>query len=382
MKKSGNDLIDIDVYGTQEQVKEYSIFHTLYKNFRDIDFNNTFFALNLYRTIPEKILNHPYKKIVISYHTEHIHYQDLYDIFYENNDKQFLLITDFFSFDIKDDEAESNFWPDNVTQIPWISWGEQLSEAEKISGVAAKPRIPNKKISSLANRHEYHKAAITAFILNNFLIEDIIISWHKGDDGKKIYYLESDYSIDENIKKYLTSEKFLQADSIKFDNFDSSLNTPKINIHWNDNNAYLNCAVNITNESTFSSLGQLNGQRSVIIPGPFITEKTLKPLLSGTAFLHVGQPFLLTKLNELGISTDFGFPDDYDNEPFEDERILKIYDSINFIMNTPLEKLYQNSYDAIVNNLDCIKSGTFYENCETHNKKNIKKIYDWTLINP
>lgn len=381
MKTSGNDLIDTDVYGTQNQVKEYSLFQTLYQEFYNIDFNDTFFALNVTETVPEKILNHPFKKIVISYHIEHIHYQLLYDIVVNNKDKHFLLISDFDSFDIKDDEAEFNFWPNNVTPIQWLSWGEQISKAKKISGIAELPKFPTKKLSSLANRHEYHKAAITAYILNNFLMEDTIISWHKWNAREEIYYLADDYSIDKKIKQQLSSKKFLETESIEFDIFDNSLNTPNINIHW-DNAAYLDCAVNITNESTFSSIGVISTDRSVAIPGPFITEKTIKPLLSGTAFLHVGQPFLLRKLNELGIDTNFGFPSDYDNEPFEDDRILKIYKSIEFIMNSTIDELYQNSYDAIVNNLDCIKNGVFYNNCKKHNNKHVDKIYEWSLINP
>ena len=381
MKTSGNALIDTDVYGTQDSVKEYSIFHTLYKNLYDIDFKNTFFALNLSETVPEKILNHPYKKIVISYHSEHIHYQILYDIVLKNKDREFLLISDFSSFEIKDDEAKSDFWPSNVTKIHWVSWGEQLFEAKKISGIADKPRMPIKKISSLTNRHEYHKAAITAFLLKKFKKKDMLISWHKWKATEKIFYLEEGYEIDERISQYLFDNNFLNTDKILIDDFNNTINSPRLNINWL-HPAFLDCAVNITNESTFQTLGQISNGVSVIIPGPYITDKTIKPLLGGTAFLHVGQPFLLKKLNELGIDINFGFPSDYDNEPFEDDRMLKIYKSIEFIMNSTIDELYQNSYEAIVNNLYCIKSGLFYKNCENHNKKNIEKIYEWRLINP
>lgn len=381
MKTSGNHLIDTNVYGTQEQVKEYSIFQKLYQEFYDVDFRDTFFTLNLSETIPEKILNNPFKKIVISYHSEHIHYQPLYDIFIENKDKKFLLVTDFSSFSIPDDEAKSSFWPDNVMHIHWLSWGEQLSEAMKIFGIAGKPRVPSKKVSSLSHRHEYHKAAVTAFLLKNFSKNDMIISWHKWKATEKIFYLEEGYEIDERISQYLFDDNFLNIDKILIDGFNTATNSPRLNVNWS-HPAFLDCAVNITNESTFQTLGQVSNRIPVVIPGPYITDKTIKPLLGGTAFLHVGQPFLLTKLNELGISTDFGFPADYDDEPFEDERILKIYGSINFIMNTSLENLYQNSYDAILSNLNCVKSGTFYKNCKNHNKKSVKKIYEWSLINP
>lgn len=381
MKKSGNDLIDIDVYGTQSQVKKYSIFQTLYQEFYNIDFNDTFFALNLTETVPEKILNHDFKKIVISYHSEHIHYQPLYDIFIENKDRKFLLISDFSSFSIFNDEAKSDFWPDNVTHVHWLSWGEQLSEAVKISGIAKNPRVPSKKISSLSNRHEFHKAAITAFLLKNQLKDDMVISWHKWKATENIFYLEESYDIDERIARYLFDESFLRTDKILVDKFDNSVNSPRQNINW-VHSALLDCAVNITNESTFQTLGQLNDNTPVVIPGPYITDKTIKPLLGGTAFLHVGQPFLLKKLNELGIDTNFGFPSDYDNEPFEDDRILKIYKSIEFIINSTINELYQNSYGAIVNNLHCIKNGIFYNNCKKHNNKHIDKIYEWNLINP
>ena len=374
-------LLDTDIYGTQEEVKNYLLFHELYKELYDIDFKNTFFALNLNLTVPKKILNHPHKKIVISYHSEHIHYKELYDIAVDNKDRKFLIISDFSSAIIEDNEVNSHFWPDNVTMIKWLSWGVQIENAKNIFGIAKEPRIPTKKMSSLAHRHEFHKAAITAFILKKFNREEIIVSWHKWLLGDKIYYLEDDYEIHDEIKKYLFDPEFKKIEKITIDNFNESVNFEIQNTDWR-HPAFLDCAVNVTNESTFQSIGNLHNDEMVFIPGPFITEKTIKPLLSGTAFIHVGQPFLLDELKKLGINTNFGFPDDYDNEPFEDERILKIYKTIEIVMNTSLEKLYDDSYKAIVNNLNCIESGDFYNNCKNRNKQNINKIYEWSLINP
>ena len=374
-----NDLLHTNVYGTQEEVKQHPIFQTLYKDLYDIDFKDTFFALNLHLTFPEKILNHSCNKIVLSYHTEHLHhYTELYDIFYNNRDKKFLIISDFSSFNIEDDEAETDFWPENVTTTQWLSWGEQVEMAKKITGVAEFSNIPTKKISSLSNRHEYHKAATTAFIFNNFLSDDIILSWHNNlKDDHHDYYLRDDFFIPKQIQKELFDREFCTNERILFDDDDlEKFNNPLCNINWH-NDAYTKCVINVTNESTFSSIGRLNNEQPIIIPGPFITEKTIKPLLSGTAFLHVGHPFLLEKLNELGINTNFGFPNDYDKEPYEDERILKLYDTLEFIRNTPTMKIYEDSYDAINHNLQHIKSGKFLENCKKHNIKNLNTIIDW-----
>jgi len=380
MKTSGNDLLDQDVYGTQEQAKQYSIFHTLYKELYDIDFKDTFFALNLCETSSKKILSHDYKKIAISYHTEHIHYQSLYDIFINNKDRHFLLLSDFSSFSITDNLVVSDFWPDNVTPIQWLSWGEQIKTAKDISGIAGEPRKPTKKISSLSNRHEYHKATITAFILNEFNKDETLVSWHGWQAGEKVYYLEENYEIDDRIKKYIFDSKFKNIEKLTIDEYDNSVNSPDLNIYWN-HPAFLDCVTNVTNESTFQSIGNLNNGESVAIPGPFITEKTIKPLLSGTAFVHVGQPFLLDKFNELGFCTDFGFPSEYDKEPYEDERILKLYDTLEFIRNTPTKKIHEDSYDAINHNLQHIKSGKFLENCKKHNIKNLNIIIDWNSNN-
>ena len=380
MKTSGNDLLDTDVYGTQDEVKQYSIFHTLYRDLYNIDFRNTFFALNLNETNHKKILNHDYKKIVISYHIEHIHYQPLYDIFNNNKDRQFLLLSNFSSFYLPNDIAEHDFWPDNVTALQWISWGEQLKTAEKISGIAEKPRVPTKKLSSFTNRHEYHKAAVTAFIFKKFKKDETLVSWHGWQATEKVYYLEEYYNIDNEIKKYIFDPDFKNIKKLKVDNFSLLDNQPDQNIKWK-HEAYLNCAVNVTNESTFQSIGKLNTGKIVTIPGPYITEKTIKPLLAGTAFLSVGQPFLLEKFNEMGLCTDFGFSSDYDKEPYEDERILKIYNTLKEIHNTPTQEIYENSYAAINHNLKHIKSGRFLENCKKYNAKNINTIINWNSNN-
>lgn len=382
MKTSGNHLIDTNVYGTQDQVKKYSIFHTLYKNFYDIDFKNTFFALNVIHFDSEKLLNHNCKKIVLSFQSEYIDYYDMFYTFNNNKDKVFLLLTDFYFPEAPDKDTETHFWPDNVTCIQWISWGEQIKYFANRAGVAKNPRNPSKKLSSLSHRHEFHRSAVTAFILNNFSKNDIILSWHSWTPNKEdIYYLKDDYCIHNEIKKQLNT--FNYHEKILLDEPKKSLNyfrNPVNNYFW-DIEPYLDCAVNLTNETAYSSVGRID-EMNVVLPTPLITEKTFKALLAGTAFVSVGQPFLLRQLNLLGIRTDFGFPSKYDEKIFEDERMLEIYETLTFIRDTPTEKIYKDSYDAVNHNLRHIRSQKFLENCKHHNRKHIDKIYEWSLISP
>lgn len=383
MSTSTHDLFTNDIYGTQEKIKSFSFFKAVYEELYNIDFKDTFFAFNLIKFDSKKVLDHNYKKIVINYQSgEYFEYDEMYKTFSENKDKVFLLLHDFFSPDAPNEETITNFWPDNVTSIRWLSWSEQVRYFVENAGIADKPRVPTKKLSSLSHRHEFHRAAVTAFIQNNFPKNDVMLSWHNWiPPGDNVYYLEDGYHIHEEIRKHL--DTFDYNEKIVLDEPTKPLEyfrNPVKNYFW-DSKPYLDCAVNVTNETGYQSIGQIDNN-SVVLPTPLITEKIIKPILAGTAFVNVGQPFLLQQFNLFGFRTDFGLPSEYDEEIFEDQRMLKIFDTLTYINDTPIEKLCQDSYEAICHNLNHIRSGKFYENCKNHNKEHVNEIYKWSLIDP
>ena len=154
------DYIHYNVYGTWDKVKAHPIMD-FYAGFDNFNFDDVYFALNIWFLNEKKIPFDRFKKVIISFHTEYIDLDLLWNFFNKHSDCEFLFLSDF---------KHNNIWPSNVTTCRWISWGYQLEVAVEHHGIAVDLIEPKYKLSSLSNRHEFHKACVTAYLLEKFEI--------------------------------------------------------------------------------------------------------------------------------------------------------------------------------------------------------------------
>jgi hypothetical protein len=138
------------------------------------------------------------------------------------------------------------------------------------------------------------------------------------------------------------------------DDFALEKNSPINNTNWNSP-AYTDTVINLTNES-FHYSDTIIDEKSFRNPGPYITEKTFKPLLAGRAFLVIGQADTYKYLNNLGFNTNFGFNITYDNDPGDLNRIKSIFKTIDKINSTSISELHIKSLEAVIKNFNYIKS--------------------------
>jgi hypothetical protein len=358
-----NDFIYQNVCGAWDLINTHPIITEIYPEFKLLSWKDCYFALNVQRLNEVSIPTNRYKKIIISYHTEYFDHKILWNFFSQNQDVEFLFLCDQYSEDI---------WPNNVTVLPWVTWGYQLDIAIQHFGLADRAhRIVNKKISSLSARHEFHKAAITAFLIEKCTDNELILSWHNNIWGHP-YYQEENYFIPSTIKKYLLG-KFASLPSIKLDSFE---NNPINNANWH-HPAYLDVAVNFTNESVFNSEAMIN-DHLVRLPTPYVTEKTWKPLLAGCAFIPVGQFQTLAALTKVGFVFNYNIDLSFDNQIGDFDRLLKIYDLIETLLEMSPENLYKQTYDSCNFNLEHIKSGNLTRICNRNNLQTFEeRISKW-----
>jgi hypothetical protein len=349
------DLLPPDIKGRWEDIQKLPLIYLFYD---DISFDNIYCWFNCQIFDPALIPLDKFDKFVLSFHTEFLEHKILFDFFSCNPDKEFLLISDW--------NHHENIFPSNVTTVTWITLHTQADYIIRTHGYC-KSKNPSRRLSSLSYRHEFHKAAITSYILSHTQPSDRILSWW---DVKRQppYYLQPGYHIDPAIAKYVLHPVFQNLDPIRLDEFD---NSPLANTQWR-HLAYLDCVFNLTNESVYNSNSEIGR-----LPGPYITDKTWKVLLSGTGLIPVGQTGTIEHLKSLGMFFDYQIDLSFDSLVHDDERILGIFSTIDSILERPIYRLQKDIQESNAYNINHIVTKRFSKKCQDHNSQQRDKIVRW-----
>jgi hypothetical protein len=160
---------------------------------------------------------------------------------------------------------------------------------------------------------------------------------------------------------------------IKIDNFDNQLDNNQFITGNPWQPLYQDCAVHFTNESFHYSNMYQDGQ-TYVWPGPFLTEKTLKCLLGGTAFVPVGQFETYKTLTNLGLKFEYGFDISWDLDSGNLSRAESIINLIDQLSRLDIDQLMQVTQNSSKYNQDWITSGNFFKQCQEKNSITIEKI--------
>jgi hypothetical protein len=323
---------------------------------------NVFLGLNLYW--PKFKLPKNYDRYVISFHTEYLDVRWTMSQAQQIYPRPMLLITD---YDIKIQDP----WPDNIVAVRYITLAQQLEIASAVFGIQDIKNItmPTYKISSLSYRISQSKKFITAYLLKHFPHAQMILTYHghlvKDQDH---HGYPPEFSIFDSLDL-----DTLCYTNLNFIDDSKNINTgPVNNTNWH-HPAYLDALINLTNESFHYSKTILQ-DKEFQYPGPYLTEKTLKPLLAGRPFVPVGQAGSCEFLNLLGFSTNFGFDLDYDQDTGDLTRMIKIFEILEQINSTSLSQLHEASLAAVKHNLEHISTGALEATCKSLNESSIELI--------
>jgi len=327
----------------------------LFKTLYDVPITispNIFFGLNLQWANFD--LQDNYHRYVISFHTEYIDHNWVIRQAQHVYPKTVVLISEFAI-------APNPAWPDNIIFIQQRTLHKQLTISEKAHGVNRNITVPQYKFSSLSFRVSQYKIFITAFLLKHVPKDEMILTFHNQRLGPVASWPDNIHALQE-----LTLD--IPPTFINFDDqFNQSKNTPVANANWSCA-PYQNALVNLTNESYHYSTSMI-GNHTIVLPGPYFTEKTFKPLLAGRPFVFVNQFESIKELQTLGFDTNFGFSHDYDHDAGDFGRIARIFETVMQINNTPIKELFDSSIDAVTHNINHITSGNLSSACEELNRQ-------------
>ena len=351
--------------GTSDQLSKVQI-ESLLKSIYEQDFNissEIFLGINL--QWPKFNLPANYQRYFLSFHTEYMDVSWVIEQAGRVYPTPILLVTDY-------DIEENLVWPGNITAIRYITLHKQLALAIDKIGIATEIKTPKYKISSLAYRVTQYKKFVTAYLLQHFNHSDMILTYH-NNVGK----LEDHHGYPDGYP-YLDQLELesLTKTLINFEDDTESINiSPVSNASWQIA-PYQDAWINLTNESWNYSKTIINNH-NFHYPGPYLTEKTFKPLLAGRPFLAIGQYDTYKTLKELGLFVDFGFDISYDHDPGDLTRINGIFSTINYIQNTNLDCLFESGLDAAQHNLNYIKNNDLFVCCQDLNIESVKTIKEF-----
>ena len=275
--------------------------------------------------------------------------------------------------------------------IPFFYWHYQFNTMINTFGLQP-TKIPKYKFSAVSNRINQSRVWVTTkllevaqtsslLVLNTDNIEDKNVhGWHptgnkKLDDLTELF-----------CSKYINQKLVVDDFDLDRDKNTVSFTATPTNADINKNKnslvftnpwqpLYQDCAINFTNESFHYSYTVENG-KEYIWPGPFLTEKVLKCLLAGTAFIPVGQFETYKTLSDVGLQFDYDFDTSWDSEPGNLSRFESIIDLIDELNLHSVEELVDKTYESSKYNQNYIVSGKFFEHCHQKNEESIAQIFN------
>lgn len=224
----------------------------------------------------------------------------------------------------------------------------------------------SKRLSSLTNKASFFKALTTAYLMRHAPQDEIVISWVNKKDYRcpSLDFLTvqavKNNKLHDLIDFYHTT---LQHQSIVLDDFHET----RFSNYFCDIPAYTNCLVNSSNETYVRSQWH-----DGLNPGPFITEKTWKPLISGCALLPQGAMQTYNYLENFGFNFDYPWPRDFDNVSGDIDRFLLFLENLDLIFRLDCNDLAKKIAPACEHNYHHIRSTRFFNLIAHLNAKNLE----------
>jgi hypothetical protein len=310
-------------------------------------------------TIPD--LPQHYDRYVISFHLEYPRYWWIEKFCQHFSDREVVLITQFDHFHLH---------IPNLRVLCYDVWPEVLELLREHGHFVPLPSTPRThKLSALCNRVSQIKAYVVWYLYRRHDADQCILSWHcnvtKPED---LFFMSAtgNARIDD-LTTWMQQNRVLEKRIIP----DRFSNTPLANFDYSIP-AYLDCVVNCTNESWNHSYQRVDG-REYVLPGPYLTEKTWKPLLSGTALLPAGQYNNYRTLESLGFRFDYPWDLSYDDEVGDLKRFDRLFDVLDSIMSLDLDYLRRRTQRSNEHNQRHILQGGFTQRARRVNQQRLEK---------
>ena len=331
------------------------------------------------------------KLVIISTFFESPRYNAVANAAKLNPDTQFIYLADVNNYD--------HVYPDNVTFFKYRHWYLPLMHVLNNINLSQIPNVKSKKIykkfSSLSYFRRQFRAIVTLSLLK-YAANDSIISWHNLTNDSRhdelIKSLKSDVSFNDldwevlnykhTIDNYTLDKNYYEFNwevlnyKHTIDNYTLDKNYYEFNMFDFLNPPYQNCLINFSNETDSFGLHWIDDIR-YNRPGPFLTEKTWKPLISGNVLMSIGQPGTYDFLkNDYNIPINYSIDTSFDNVLGDFDRIRQIKNLIESLSTIKLSDLIDQNIDNCELIQNTILAPGYIDQFESFNQSQDIKILE------
>jgi len=259
-----------------------------------------------------------------------------------------------------------------VTFVPYYYWHEQVRKIIRWYGIKGR-KNPEYKFSAVCSRATQSKIWITTELLER-ATEHSLISLDNHIDLKDVHQWgdSGDAVLDQLTSVF--RHKYL-GKSIKFDSFENKDKNNQLVTSNPWQPALSKAAVHFTNESFHYSYMKTPTQE-YIHPGPFLTEKTMKCLISGCSMVPVGQFETYKTLKNFGLNFDYSFDTSWDQDFGNVSRMRSIVDLVKDLGQYSVDELEHQNREVNMHNQQWLKSGAFWNAVNQHNSNAVEQIFE------
>jgi len=257
-----------------------------------------------------------------------------------------------------------------ITYLPWIEWHYQTRAMLKAFPWQPKTRC-DYLASALSARVSQSKIWGIMALMDHINPDQLLISVGANIEPKDVHGWEP---TNNPVLDDLTDlfRKQYAGSKISVDDFDLENQAATTN-HDFRARPYSSVVFNINNESWHYSYTQTDNKQW-IYPGPFLTEKTMKCLLSETAIISNGQFDTYRTLEALGLRFDYGLDLSYDADPGNLSRAQAMVEMIESLADHDLSYWFDRTSESRRHNRQHIVSGDFYDACQAINTRTLEQI--------
>jgi hypothetical protein len=267
--------------------------------------------------------------------------------------------------------------PINVTFVPYRHWYIRLEMFQECFQ-GQLPRVKDKthryKFSSLSYYRRPNRAVVTAALYTHAR-NSSLFTWRYLNQDRMGYQEEA-------IETFRNHTLFRDLDWSFFDqdwftdqdNVASRLQADGVNFRVRDamldihTPAFEQALININNETDMFGWMD-NGIERYNRPGPYLTEKTWKTLITGCALLNSGQPGTMKFLREAyNLPLDYSYDTSYDLEVGDFDRLTGLVNTIQNIEQSSLQDLIDANIDACQRIQDLVMNPEYLQSFRDFNK--------------
>lgn len=276
---------------------------------------------------------------------------------------------------------------DNVYFYQYHSWHYHMNKIMTWFPDRKKRKIKF-KASAVCHRITQSKMLIFTALMEYLNRDELLVKLGNWLEEKNVNYRypihvpELDHLADIFFNKYLGT-------TISVDEFPSRGNFQRFNSDpWHP--FYVNSALHFTNESHYHSNRRPHLSRQVwsggfsqtrrpsvitACPGPGLSEKTYKCLISGTPFISVAQFDVYCSLEKLGFKFDYGPLDlKWDQITSDHTRLLEIVNLIKKLPCYSIGDIVDFTKHSSNHNMHHVWSGEFSKLCQVRNEQTASTI--------